>query len=340
MVQSCLSAAGGGGMIGLLEVVRCKAWSGGIVTAENRKDKSARAAELDAPVRGADYRVASGAALELAALPTRAALAELGSRKLQRRLQTQVAHFADLQARLFAESRNALLVVFHGMDAAGKDSTIKHVTAGVNSQGFRVADFSKPSATELQHTWLHRHWLALPARGRIGIFNRSHYEEVVTVRVNPELLAARKLSPQDADDTFWAERLQDVVGFENHLTRNGMAVVKFFLNVSKQEQRRRLVKRLDDPARNWKYDPSDLAARRRWEEYQQAFETAIRATSTDAAPWYIVPADHKPSMRVIVASIIVETLTRIDPRFPRPDAKLLRDIDTARRTLGVSPDAS
>ena len=310
------------------------------MTSENRKAKSSRAIDLDAPVRGADYRVAPGAALDLGALPTRAVLAELGGRKLQRRLQTQVARFADLQAKLFAESRNAVLIVFHGMDAAGKDSTIKHVTAGVNSQGFRVADFSKPSATELQHTWLHRHWLALPARGRIGIFNRSHYEEVVTVRVNPQLLAMRKQSPEDADDAFWAERLQDIVGFENHLARNGMAVVKFFLNVSKQEQRRRLVKRLDDPARNWKYDPSDLAARRRWEEYQLAFETAFRATSTNAAPWYVVPADHKPAMRVIVASIIVETLARIDPRFPRPDAKLLRDIEAARGALDVSPDAS
>ena len=221
-----------------------------------------------------DFLVTPGTPVDLAALPTHLHL-DYGERKLARLLQRRVERFADLQRRLFAESRHALLLIFHGMDAAGKDSTIRHVTAGVNSQGFRVADFSRPTTTELGHTWLHRHWLALPERGRIGIFNRSHYEEVVTVRVQPELLAARKLSPEDADDTFWQQRLDDIVAFESHLARNGIRVVKFFLNVSKEEQRQRIVKRLHDPKRNWKYDPSDLAARRRWDDYRGAFETGV-----------------------------------------------------------------
>lgn len=281
-----------------------------------------------------DFLVLPNTPVDLSTLPTRGPLADRGKRKLRKLLRRQVAHFAQLQGRLFAENRDALLLVFHGMDAAGKDSTIKHVTAGVNSQGFRVAQFARPSTTELEHTWLHRHWLALPGRGRIGIFNRSHYEEVVTVRVSPQLLAARKLSPEDAGDVFWNERLQDIVGFESHLARNGVGIVKFLLNISQQEQRRRIVKRLHDPKRNWKYDPSDLAARDRWDDYQRAFEAALQATSTSESPWYVVPADHKPSARVIVASIIVQTLERIDPRFPLPDEKLSREIEIARRILG------
>lgn len=284
------------------------------------------------PFRVEDFLVTPGTAVDLAALPTHLHL-DYGERKLARLLQRRVERFAELQRRLFAESRHALLLIFHGMDAAGKDSTIRHVTAGVNSQGFRVADFSRPTTTELGHTWLHRHWLALPERGRIGIFNRSHYEEVVTVRVQPELLAARKLSPEDADDTFWQRRLDDIVAFESHLARNGIRVVKFFLNVSKEEQRQRIVKRLHDPKRNWKYDPSDLAARRRWDDYRGAFEMALQATSTVEAPWYVVPADHKPTTRVVVASIIVQTLKRLGPRFPSPPAKLLEDIEAARQVL-------
>ena len=286
-------------------------------------------------VAAEDYRVAEGVAPDLAALPTRSPLAALGNKKLRTMLQGQVTRFAALQERLYAESRRALLLVFQGMDAAGKDSTIKHVTSGVNPQGFRVTNFTRPTFKEMEYSWLQRHWPALPERGRIGIFNRSHYEEAVTLRVYPDLLAARKLPPQPVDDNFWQERLRDIVAFERHLARNGTTLVKFFLHVSKKEQKKRLLARLNDPAKNWKFDPSDLVARARWTEYKHAYEAAFGATSTQEAPWYVVPADHKGAMRVIVAAIVIETLAAMAPRFPKPDAKLLEDIAAARQALGA-----
>ena len=286
-------------------------------------------------VAAEDYRVPEGAAPDLAALPTRSPLAALGNKKLRTMLQGQVTRFAALQERLYAESRRALLLVFQGMDAAGKDSTIKHVTSGVNPQGFRVANFTRPTFKEMEYSWLQRHWPALPERGRIGIFNRSHYEEAVTLRVFPDLLAARKLPPQPVDDNFWQERLRDIVAFERHLARNGTTLAKFFLHVSKKEQKKRLLGRLNDPAKNWKFDPSDLVARARWNEYQHAYEAAFGATSTKEAPWFVVPADHKGAMRVIVAAIVIDTLAAMAPRFPKPDPKLLEDIAAARQALGA-----
>ena len=168
--------------------------------------------------------------------------------------------------------------------ASGKDSAIKWVTSGVNPQGFRVSSFTRPTSQEIEHTWLHRHWLTLPERGRIGIFNRSHYEEVVTLRVHPEFLAARKLPPRPVDETFWDERLADIVAFERHLASNGTTVLKFYLNVSRAEQKRRLSDRLRNPEKHWKFDPSDLEARKRWDAYQRAYEAAFQATSTPTAP--------------------------------------------------------
>ncbi len=282
-----------------------------------------------------EFRVEPGSTVHLDALHACAELAALRSKQLRKLLTEQVRRFARLQERLYAESSRALLLVFQGMDAAGKDSTIKHVTSGVNPQGFRVTNFTRPTFKEMEYSWLQRHWPALPERGRIGIFNRSHYEEAVTLRVHPDLLAARKLPPQPVDDNFWQERLRDIVAFERHLVRNGTTVVKFFLNVSKEEQRRRLIGRLNRPAKNWKFDPSDLAARQHWDAYHRAYEAAFEATSTAEAPWYIVPADSKPAMRLIVASIIVETLTAMAPEFPKPDAKLLQAISEAREQLGA-----
>ena len=280
------------------------------------------------------YRIEPRTTVDLASMDTLPAPAARANRRTSRALlKKQVERFADLQDKLYGEDRQALLLVFQGMDAAGKDSTIKCVTAGVNPQGFRVADFVRPTALELKHSWLHRHWLALPERGRIGIFNRSHYEEVVTVRVRPELLAARKLPPREIDDEFWNERLADIVSFERHLHRNGFAIVKFFLHVSKSEQRRRLLKRIGNPDKHWKFDIADLEARRLWDDYQRAYGAAIQATSTSAAPWYVVPADSKPAMRAIVATAIVEALAAMAPQYPPADAKLHHDIQTARRTL-------
>ena len=285
-------------------------------------------------LQGHRYRVAPGATVDLASMATLPALADRKDKRFLRSLlQQRVERFSELQDKLYGEGRQALLLVFQGMDAAGKDSTIKRVTAGVNPQGFRVADFVRPTALEMKHSWLHRHWLALPERGRIGIFNRSHYEEVVTVRVRPELIAERKLPPRRIDDEFWSERLADIVSFEQHLCRNGFSVVKFFLHVSKSEQRRRLVKRIGDPDKHWKFDLADLEARSLWAGYQQAYGTAIQATSTTEAPWYVVPADDKPAMRAIVAAVVVDALEAMAPEYPQPDAKLRRDIGTAQRTL-------
>lgn len=281
-----------------------------------------------------DFRIVPGARLDLRALPTLPPFASLGKHKLRKALQARVKRFSRLQELLYAEDRRAVLLVFQGMDASGKDSAIKRVTSGVNPQGFRVTNFTRPNAREIEYSWLHRHWLTLPERGRIGIFNRSHYEEVVTMRVHPEYLAGRKLPPIPVNEAFWDERLGDIVAFEDHLVRSGTTVLKFFLNVSPEEQRRRLTDRLRNPKKYWKFDPSDLEARLRWDAYGRAYEQAFEATTKDAAPWYVVPADNKPAARVVIASIIVEALTAMDPRFPDADEALVKDIETLRRSLG------
>ena len=284
-------------------------------------------------IRPDDYRVKPGAPVDLATLPTLPPFADPGKHPLRKVLKKRVRRFSKLQELLYAEGRRALLLVFQGMDASGKDSAIKWVTSGVNPQGFRVSNFTRPTSQEIEHTWLHRHWLTLPERGRIGIFNRSHYEEVVTLRVHPEFLAARKLPPRPVDDAYWNERLADILAFERHLVSNGTTVLKFFLNVSRAEQKRRLGDRLRNPEKHWKFDPSDLEARKRWDAYQRAYEAAFHATSTPSAPWYVVPADNKPAARVILATIIVETLTTMDPRFPDADDRLVHDIKALRESL-------
>ena len=220
-----------------------------------------------------------------------------------------------LQERLYAEGRRSLLVVFQAMDAAGKDGTIEHVMSGVNPQGVRVTSFKQPTRTELAHDWLWRCQLALPARGEIGIFNRSHYEEVVAVRVHPEWLAAQAAEPSDG---LWKERFAAIKSWERHLHASGTRVVKFFLHVSEAEQRERFLARASEADKNWKFSAGDVAEREHWDAYQRAFEEAIAATSTEHAPWYVIPADHKWLMRTAVASILVHHLEDMDPRFPEP----------------------
>lgn len=288
---------------------------------------------MDPAIHTKDYRIAPGAPVDMTNLPTLPAFAELGKHKLRKALRDRVRRFSTWQELLYAEDRRALLLVFQGMDASGKDSAIKRVTSGVNPQGFRVTNFNRPSSQEIEFSWLHRHWLTLPERGRIGIFNRSHYEEVVTLRVHPEYLGARKLPPRPVDESFWDERLRDIVAFEDHLVRNGTSVLKFFLNVSPEEQKRRLTDRLRNPKKYWKFDASDLEARQHWDAYRRAYEAAFEATSTAAAPWYVIPADSKPAARVIIATIIVETLAAMDPAFPDADDALVKDIQTLRRAL-------
>src|SRR5438045_6475268 len=221
--------------------------------------------------------------------------------KYEEELQQHVEELRDLQNLLYAHNRYALLVILQAMDAAGKDSAIKHVMSGVNPQGCQVFSFKHPSIEELEHDFLWRTTRALPERGRIGIFNRSYYEEVLIVRVHPEILARQKLPASLVTRRLWADRYEDINAYERHLSRNGTVIRKFFLHVSKEEQRRRFLERLDDPAKNWKYDAGDLVERDRWDDYMRSYERALSSTSTSHAPWHIVPADHKWFTRLVIA---------------------------------------
>jgi PPK2 family polyphosphate:nucleotide phosphotransferase len=227
-----------------------------------------------------------------------------------------VEELSDAQELLWASDTYALLVVFQAMDAAGKDSAIEHVMTGVNPQGVQVVSFRGPSSEELDHDFLWRISKALPERGRIGIFNRSHYEEVVALRVHPEWLDEQKLPPATRGPRFWEERYEDINAFERHLDRNGTKIVKFFLYVSKAEQKRRFLARLDQPHKEWKFNAADVAERARWDEYMTAFDDALSATSTPWAPWYVIPADHKWLTQALVAAVLVDTIHALDLRWP------------------------
>jgi PPK2 family polyphosphate:nucleotide phosphotransferase len=231
-------------------------------------------------------------------------------------LAKNIERLSDAQELLWASDQYALLVVLQAMDAAGKDSAIEHVMSGVNPQGVQVVSFKKPSSEELDHNFLWRTAKAVPERGRIGIFNRSHYEEVVALRVHPEWLDAQRLPPGERDEAFWQARYEDINAFERHLERNGTKIVKFFLHVSKEVQKERFFARLDRPGKEWKFNAADVTERERWDDYMGAFEAAISATSTAWAPWYVIPADHKWLTQALVAGVIVETLEGLDLRWP------------------------
>jgi len=239
----------------------------------------------------------------------------------------------ELQELLYAHDRYALLLIFQGMDAAGKDSVIKHVMSGVNPQGTQVHSFKQPSAEELDHDFLWRTTKALPERGRIGIFNRSYYEEVLVVRVHETLLDAQKLPAKCITRHIWDERFEDIRAYERHLWRNGTIVRKFFLNVSRGEQRRRFLARIDDPAKNWKFSSGDLVERAQWKAYHSAYADALAATSRRHAPWYVVPADHKWFAQALVSDVVVDALEHLDLRTPKLDAGKRRDLAKARRQL-------
>ena len=239
----------------------------------------------------------------------------------------------ELQERLYAEDKWAVLIVLQGMDTAGKDGVIEHVMAGVNPQGCIVHPFKAPSAEEIDHDFLWRSALRLPERGRIGIFNRSHYEEVLVVRVHPELLAKQKLPPGLTGKDIWKHRFKSIRAFERHLARSGTIVLKFFLHISREEQRERLLARLDQPAKRWKFSAGDIAERKLWDKYMAAYEDAIRATSREHAPWYVVPADSKPFARLVVARAIVDTLSRLDLKFPKVDTAGLNEMQLIKTAL-------
>jgi PPK2 family polyphosphate:nucleotide phosphotransferase len=239
----------------------------------------------------------------------------------------------ELQERLYAEHQWAILVVLQGLDAAGKDSVIKHVMSEVNPQGCDVHSFKAPSPLELDHDFLWRASLALPQRGHIGIFNRSYYEEVLVVRVHPEFFERQGLPPKLITKNIWQERYEDINAFELHLARNGIAPLKFLLHVSREEQRKRLLERLDDPAKQWKFNAADVGESKLWDQYMGAYEEMVRGTATETAPWHVVPADHKWFSRLVVAAAIVERLETIDPKFPKLDEAELRDIAALRAAL-------
>lgn len=250
------------------------------------------------------------------------------------RRAADLERLAELQERFYAEGKHSLLVVLQGLDASGKDGTIKHVMSGVNPEGVSVTSFKQPSALELAHDFLWRTELALPPRGQIGVFNRSHYEEVLVVRVHPELLANQAIDPARAEDpALWQERFQDIASWERQLTRAGTQVLKFFLHVSKEEQRRRFLARVELPEKNWKFSPADLREHQYWDAYQRAYDAALRATSTRQEPWYVIPADHKWFLRTAVAAIVVQHLSDLDPQYPTPSRKERREMHEAAALL-------
>jgi len=248
-------------------------------------------------------------------------------------LEKGVARLSEMQAKLYAQNEWALLLIFQAMDAAGKDGTIKHVMSGVNPQGCQVYSFKAPSAEELSHDFLWRTNRCLPERGRIGIFNRSYYEEVLVLRVHPDLLAREKLPSSLVSKNIWKERFEDINALESYLTRNGVLIRKFFLHISKEEQRKRFLSRLEEPEKNWKFSGADIQERKHWDEYSHAYEDMIRHTATKNAPWFIVPADHKWFTRFVVAEVIVDALESLKLKYPEVDAAKRKELAAVKKEL-------
>lgn len=253
-------------------------------------------------------------------------------------LQAGIERLAQLQNKLYAQNSYSILIIFQAMDAAGKDSTIKHVMSGINPQGCQVYNFKTPSTEELDHDYLWRSSRCLPERGRIGIFNRSYYEEVLIARVHPHVLASQKLPHQPKGDRIWQQRFQDINHYEQYLTNNGVVILKFFLNVSKLEQKKRFLKRIDTPEKNWKFSMSDIEERQHWDQYQIAYEDIFNHTSTVAAPWFIIPADHKWYTRLVVAEIIIKRLEELDLKYPTVNPEHDVVLKEARDRLNAESD--
>jgi len=286
----------------------------------------------------APFRVDDGSRFRLKDHDPRATL-HLRSRKHAEELLARgITKLSALQEKLYAQDRWALLVIFQAMDAAGKDSAIKHVMSGVNPQGCEVFSFKQPSGDDLEHDFLWRTTCRLPERGRIGIFNRSYYEEVLVVRVHKELLESQRLPKQLVTKHLWEERFEGINAFERHLTRNGTVMLKFFLNLSKQEQKKRFLDRLEMPAKSWKFSLGDVSERGRWDEYLAAYEDLIRHTATHHAPWYVVPADHKWFTRIVVAEAIISALEELKLEFPRADSARRKELKAARAALEAEAD--
>ncbi|HRP64503.1 MAG TPA: polyphosphate kinase 2 family protein [Thauera sp.] len=288
------------------------------------------------PIDIAEFRVKAGKKIDLAEWQTNVDALYDSKSDYRERLDAGTARLSELQEMLYAHDRYSLLVIFQAMDAAGKDGAIRHVMSGVNPQGCQVFSFKHPSATELDHDFLWRTHLALPERGRIGIFNRSYYEEVLIVRVLPEILRSQKLPDETlAAPDFWGDRLRSIADAEAHLHRNGTRIVKIFLHLSKDEQRDRLIARIDEEDKNWKFDEGDIEQRQHWDKYMAAYADCLAATSTPDCPWYVVPADDKKNARLIVSQILVDTLAALDLRYPPTSAARRAHLLEIRRQLAA-----
>jgi PPK2 family polyphosphate:nucleotide phosphotransferase len=281
-----------------------------------------------------DFRVQAGEKVKLKKWPTLVKPVYRSKELYQEMLEEQVAELSDLQQLQYASNRYSVLLIFQAMDAAGKDGAIKHVMSGINPQGCQVFSFKHPSATELEHDFLWRTSQCLPERGRIGIFNRSYYEEVLIVRVHPEILRSQGLPDGLLDEkTIWKERYRSIVDLENHLHRNGTRIIKFFLHLSEEEQRKRFLARIEEPEKNWKFSQADIEERKFWKEYMQAYEACLSATSTRIAPWYVVPADDKENARLIISRIILDTFKSLKMRYPQTDVTRRQELLSIRQQL-------
>jgi PPK2 family polyphosphate:nucleotide phosphotransferase len=281
-----------------------------------------------------DYRVKEGKVVELKKWPTQIKPLCESKDDYQKALAKNVKELSAIQSLLYADNHYSVLLIFQAMDAAGKDGAIKHVMSGINPQGCQVFSFKHPSAQELQHDFLWRTTRDLPERGKIGIFNRSYYEEVLIAKVHPEILRAEQI-PADLvnEKTIWEDRYKSIVGLEDHLHRNGTQIIKFFLHLSKEEQRQRFMARLEKPEKNWKFSLDDIKEREYWKDYRKAYEACLSATSTTNAPWYVVPADNKADTRLIISEIILDTLEKLKMKYPEADKARRKDLDEALRLL-------
>lgn len=286
------------------------------------------------PIKTGNFLVQEGQKVKLHKWPTQIKPLYENDGQYEALLKDSKGKLGELQDKLYAHDRFSLLLIFQAMDAAGKDSAIKHVMSGVNPQGCQVFSFKHPSAEELDHDFLWRTTRNLPERGRIGIFNRSYYEEVLVVRVHPEILSAQKLpSPADIDKKFWKQRYQSINDFESHLFRNGTHIIKFFLHVSKDEQRQRFLKRIEDANKNWKFSVGDMKERNFWDDYMAAYEDCLSQTSRENSPWYVVPADNKNNARLIISKVIVEKLGSLGLSYPEIDERQRREILEIKKQL-------
>ncbi|MBQ0729028.1 MAG: polyphosphate kinase 2 family protein [Thalassolituus oleivorans] len=285
-------------------------------------------------IKTSEFKVPEGIAVDLSKLPTQVEPVYRSKKEYKELLAEQVAALSAQQQLQYADNSHSLLLIFQAMDAAGKDGVIKHVMSGVNPQGCQVFSFKHPSAQELDHDFLWRTTQCLPERGRIGIFNRSYYEEVLIVRVHPEILKNQKLPDSLLnDDAIWPNRYKSIVDFEQHMHRNGTKVIKFFLHLSKDEQRKRFIDRIDQPEKNWKFTVSDINERKHWTQYMKAYESCLTATSTKEAPWYVVPADDKKNARLIVSQIILDAYKDMDMKYPETDEERRQELLSIREQL-------